>query len=238
MAVGIRIDFESLQLADYDPVCEELNVPADWPYRAIYGSQLSDGIQWRPGREILQIAIDATQALHPSSPRLFRIPGVAEAKALARVMSVLYSNTVVPRRVAASWERSVLVDQALRRPDEEWSFFPMQRGAHRLVIIQPTDAPEGHLFMLQYPASTVYGRPKAVEKRAFMIRAEFKELLDDEAIARADGMPTTLFRRSRQEVRDALYAGYVGAFSLANAYEDLGVPAALDETIASIREIV
>jgi hypothetical protein len=31
MAVGLRLDFESLTLADYDAVCEALNFPADWP---------------------------------------------------------------------------------------------------------------------------------------------------------------------------------------------------------------
>ncbi len=31
MAVGIRLEFESLQLADYDAVCEALEFPADWP---------------------------------------------------------------------------------------------------------------------------------------------------------------------------------------------------------------
>lgn len=216
----------------------EENVPNDWPYRLIYGSELSDGVPWRPGREILQLAIDATQPLKPSSPRLFALPGVAEAKALARVMSVLYSNTVVPRRAAASWERSVLVDRALRTPDEEWSYFPMQRGAHRLVIIRPTDAPGEQLEMLVYSNSTVYGRPKAVELRALVTKSHLRPWLDDEAFARANQMPTTLFRRSRQEVRDALVAGYVGALALAHVYENLGVPPAFDQTVAKIREMV
>jgi len=216
----------------------EENVPGDWPYRLIYGSRLSDGVPWRPGREILQVAIDATKELKTSSSRLFAVPGVAEAKALARVMSVLYSNTVVPRRAAASWERSVLVDRALRTLDNEWSYFPMQRGAHRLVIIRPTDGPREQLERLSTSTSTVYGRPKALELRALLTNASLGSLLDDEAIARADRMPTTLFRRSRQEVRDVLFAGYVGALALANAYEDLGVPPTFDQTVARIRGMI
>lgn len=144
----------------------EENVPDDWPYRLVYGSQLSDGVRWRPGRQVLRLAIDATQPLQPTSPRLFAVPGVAEAKALTRVMSVLYSNTVVHRRAAASWERSVLVDRALRTPDEDWSYFAMQRGAHRLVIIRPSDALREQLEMLADSTSTVYGRPTALEVQA------------------------------------------------------------------------
>ena len=44
MAVGIRIDFESLQLADYDAVCEGLSFPADWPDGLLaHGSVDADG---------------------------------------------------------------------------------------------------------------------------------------------------------------------------------------------------
>jgi hypothetical protein len=31
MATGLRLDFSSLGLDDYDRVCEELNFPGDWP---------------------------------------------------------------------------------------------------------------------------------------------------------------------------------------------------------------
>jgi hypothetical protein len=31
MAVGLRLDFTNLTLADYDGVCQALNFPADWP---------------------------------------------------------------------------------------------------------------------------------------------------------------------------------------------------------------
>jgi hypothetical protein len=31
MATGLRLDFSSLGLDDYDRVCEELNFPSDWP---------------------------------------------------------------------------------------------------------------------------------------------------------------------------------------------------------------
>jgi hypothetical protein len=31
VAIGLRLDFESLNLGDYDAVCEALNFPADWP---------------------------------------------------------------------------------------------------------------------------------------------------------------------------------------------------------------
>lgn len=31
MAVGLRLDFSSLGLDDYDAVCRALNFPADWP---------------------------------------------------------------------------------------------------------------------------------------------------------------------------------------------------------------
>lgn len=44
MAVGLRLDFESLQLADYDAVCEALNFPADWPDGLLaHGSVEVDG---------------------------------------------------------------------------------------------------------------------------------------------------------------------------------------------------
>lgn len=44
MAVGIRLDFESLQLADYDAVCEALDFPADWPAGLLaHGSVEVDG---------------------------------------------------------------------------------------------------------------------------------------------------------------------------------------------------
>ena len=31
MAVGLRLDFPSIGLEDYDKVCEALNFPSDWP---------------------------------------------------------------------------------------------------------------------------------------------------------------------------------------------------------------
>jgi hypothetical protein len=44
MAVGVRIDFESLQLADYDAVCQAMNFPADWPDGLLaHGSVEVDG---------------------------------------------------------------------------------------------------------------------------------------------------------------------------------------------------
>jgi hypothetical protein len=44
MAVGLRLDFESLELADYDAVCTALNFPADWPDGLLsHGSVEVDG---------------------------------------------------------------------------------------------------------------------------------------------------------------------------------------------------
>lgn len=44
MAVGLSLDFENLQLADYDAVCEALNFPADWPDGLLaHGSADVDG---------------------------------------------------------------------------------------------------------------------------------------------------------------------------------------------------
>lgn len=44
MAVGVRLGFESLQLADYDAVCEALDFPADWPDGLLaHGSVEVDG---------------------------------------------------------------------------------------------------------------------------------------------------------------------------------------------------
>jgi hypothetical protein len=44
MAVGLRLDFENLTLADYDAVSEALNFPADWPDGAlVHGSTEVDG---------------------------------------------------------------------------------------------------------------------------------------------------------------------------------------------------
>jgi hypothetical protein len=44
MAVGVTQDFESLQLADYDAVCEALNFPAEWPDGLLaHGSVEVDG---------------------------------------------------------------------------------------------------------------------------------------------------------------------------------------------------
>jgi hypothetical protein len=31
MAVGLKLDFPSIGLADYDAVCDALNFPSDWP---------------------------------------------------------------------------------------------------------------------------------------------------------------------------------------------------------------
>ncbi len=42
MSIGLRMDFEALQLADYDAVCEALNFPADWP----------EGLQAHGSREV------------------------------------------------------------------------------------------------------------------------------------------------------------------------------------------
>ena len=44
MSIGLRMDFVTLQLADYDAVCEALNFPSDWPdgLRA-HGSREVDG---------------------------------------------------------------------------------------------------------------------------------------------------------------------------------------------------
>ena len=44
MAIGLRMDFATLQLADYDAVCEALNFPADWPEGLLgHGSRDVDG---------------------------------------------------------------------------------------------------------------------------------------------------------------------------------------------------
>ena len=44
MSVGLRLNFPSLNLDDYDAVCEALNFPADWPDGLIaHGSHDSDG---------------------------------------------------------------------------------------------------------------------------------------------------------------------------------------------------
>lgn len=44
MAVALRLDFDTLQLADYDAVCEALDFPADWPDGLLaHGSLKVDG---------------------------------------------------------------------------------------------------------------------------------------------------------------------------------------------------
>ena len=44
MAVALRLDFEHLQLADYDAACQALNFPADWPDGLLaHGSMEADG---------------------------------------------------------------------------------------------------------------------------------------------------------------------------------------------------
>ena len=44
MSVGLRMDFQTLKLADYDAVCEALNFPADWPEGLeAHGSREVDG---------------------------------------------------------------------------------------------------------------------------------------------------------------------------------------------------
>ena len=44
MAIGVRMDFTRLQLADYDAVCEALNFPSDWPEGLLaHGSREVDG---------------------------------------------------------------------------------------------------------------------------------------------------------------------------------------------------
>jgi hypothetical protein len=44
MPVGLRIDFESLGLADYDAVTEALNFPAEWPEGLLsHGSVEAEG---------------------------------------------------------------------------------------------------------------------------------------------------------------------------------------------------
>ena len=44
MAVGVRMEFDGMSLADYDAVCEGLNFPADWPDGLLaHGSSDRDG---------------------------------------------------------------------------------------------------------------------------------------------------------------------------------------------------
>ena len=44
MAVGLRLDFSSLTLDDYDAICRALNFPADWPGGLLaHGSVEVDG---------------------------------------------------------------------------------------------------------------------------------------------------------------------------------------------------
>jgi hypothetical protein len=44
MAIGLRMDFATLRLADYDAVCEALNFPSDWPEGLLaHGSRDVDG---------------------------------------------------------------------------------------------------------------------------------------------------------------------------------------------------
>jgi len=44
MAVGLRLDFENMQIADYDAVCQALNFPGDWPDGLLaHGSAEVDG---------------------------------------------------------------------------------------------------------------------------------------------------------------------------------------------------
>jgi hypothetical protein len=44
MPSGLRMDFATLQLADYDAICEALNFPSDWPEGLLaHGSREVDG---------------------------------------------------------------------------------------------------------------------------------------------------------------------------------------------------
>lgn len=44
MAVGLRLDFSSIGLDDYDAICRALNFPADWPDGLLaHGSSEVDG---------------------------------------------------------------------------------------------------------------------------------------------------------------------------------------------------
>ncbi len=44
MAVGLRLDFESLHISDYDAVYQTMNFPADWPDSLLaHGSVEIDG---------------------------------------------------------------------------------------------------------------------------------------------------------------------------------------------------
>jgi hypothetical protein len=44
VATRVQLDFENLNLADYDKICEKLNFPSDWPDGLLaHGSAEADG---------------------------------------------------------------------------------------------------------------------------------------------------------------------------------------------------
>lgn len=212
----------------------EESVPNDWPYRLIYGSELAGDAGWQPGREMLQIVIDASRPIRPTTASWFAVPVAAELRSVARVMAVLYENTITPRRTAATWERSWLTEWALEAHNRGRKGSQMQRGHHRQLVLGLDPQLSKNLENLMYPMSTVLARPREVGHRAIGVMAASKDWLTDGVVVRTAMMPTTLFKRSRPEVADAIRAGYLTAMSYCHAYESLGIPSNVEATLKRI----
>lgn len=219
----------------------EENETADWPYRTI--SPLTQGTSWRPAREMIEITIDASVPLEPGSSTWFAVPIVAELRSISRVIRVLYENTLRPRRSAAEWAASVLAEKGYAAVVAGDGVTVQERGTHRriLVPLEPTLLSEASELsrgenLMMMPFEVIARGMGLTETLRDVVGAE-NELDHLPVLARAQRMPTTLFKTSRGETVDALLGGYIAAFINCHTYEELGTPRRLAETIDRIRSL-
>jgi predicted acylesterase/phospholipase RssA len=222
----------------------EENDTSDWPYRLIFGSDLAGGVRWQPGRETIDIAVDASVPIEAASSSWFALPVVAELRSVTRVMRVLYENTLRPRRVEATWQESMLAEKGYLALVEEGVLqtYAGPRGTHRRIIV-----PLDRALLLSLENLTNADRrgflPDNAARRFLEVESALEEAgieaFDGQigAIAAAERIPTTLFRLSRGQTASAILAGYLAAFVNCHTYEGTGSPANLSDAIERVRSL-
>lgn len=212
----------------------EENDPNDWPYRLL--AAFNKG-RWQPGSDILEVTIDASGPPRAMRTPLLWVHGLGELRSLFRAISLLYENTLAPRRGGVAWELTEIHNAGYAALESRVNV--PRRGVHRRTLVPldpdvPIEASEGKTgrYLLRTPdiaGLTVIETLRATGMPPEAIADVLKQARD---------IPTTLFRLSRQETISAILGGYLATMINCGRYEKLGMPDALAESISRIETLV
>jgi len=215
------------------------NDPNDHPYRNL--SRFYNGA-WQPGREFIELTVDASGPLRPMDGRLLWFPPLGDLRGLRRAMGLLYENTLAPRRGGAAWELSEINNAGYAKFAAEGRFVGevKRRGVHRRTLVPldpdlPIEAGEARPGRYLLTPPNPYAGPMVVDD---LTSAGMRPETVADLLAQARRIPTTLFKLSRSETLSALLSGYLATMVNCERYEQLGMPESLPERIARIQTLL